>query len=154
MRQALFLAALGLFPDAVLSEVPPTPSCSQALEQIATLKTLQPVYKLLGADQRNYIEDADRPAEIARLQRIVTASCPTEPKARAAEQAEADREHVALSPECAVERDKLAAMELPNSHESADAITGQRRLVADKCPAVDTHGLWLVQWLGRSDLQP
>jgi len=35
------------------------------LEQVATLRTALPVYKLVGADSRRYIDDADRPAEIA-----------------------------------------------------------------------------------------
>jgi len=43
---------------------------------------------------------------------------PSNPKVRASQQAEAEHLHVALSPECAVERDRRAAMELPNYHEA------------------------------------
>src|SRR5271170_5200438 len=110
VRPILLVAGLGLFPAALFADAAPRLSCPEALEQIATLRTGQPVYKLTGPDKRHYIHDADRPAEIARLQKITAASCSTEPKIKASQQAEADRLHVALSPDCAVARDELAAM--------------------------------------------
>jgi hypothetical protein len=126
----------------------------QALEQIETLKTSYPVYKLEGADQRHFIDDADRPAEIARLQKIVSDSCSTDAKVRGSERAAAEQLHQALSPLCAVARDTLAAMENPSAHESADRIATQRQLVTSKCPPVDASNLWLLQWNGRAELQP
>jgi len=67
IRLTLLVAGLGLFPVTVFSDAAATLSCPEALEQIATLNTLQPVYKLTGADKRHYIHDRDRPAEISRL---------------------------------------------------------------------------------------
>ena len=154
MRLHLALMGLALFPTALLSGASRPLTCAEALEQLATLQTLQPVYKLAGADHRRFIEDADRPAEITRIQQIATASCSTSPKVRATEEAEAQRLHVALSPECAVERDKLAAMEQKNSHEPRDSLESERKLVAIRCPTVDATDRWLVQWDGRSDLPP
>ena len=61
---------------------------------------------------------------------------------------------VALSPDCAVARDELAGMERPNSHEPSDTLDEKRRLVAARCPAVATTDRWLVQWNGRSTLEP
>jgi len=153
MRASLVLAAVGLCPLAGWAAEPPTP-CIQALEQIETLKTTYPVYKLEGADQRHFIADADRPTEIARLQRIVAGSCSADARARASEQAAADQLHQALSPVCAVARDTLAAMERPSAHETADRIATQRQLVTSKCPPVDSSNLWLLQWNGRGELQP
>jgi Peptidase M61 N-terminal domain len=54
----------------------------------------------------------------------------------------------------AVERDKLAAMELRNSHEPRDLIERKRKLVTDKCPTVEMTDRWLVQWDGKSELLP
>ena len=79
---------------------------------------------------------------------------PADPKLRATQEAEADRLYWAMSPECAVERDKLAAMLLPNSHEPRDFIERKQRLVAHKCPTVNTTDRWLVQWDGKSELLP
>ena len=154
MRASLLLAALALFPLAGSAAEPPTLTCVQALEQIATLKTTYPVYKLEGTDERHFIDDADRPAEIARLQRIVTSSCSTDAKARAGEQSAAALLHQALSPVCAVARDTLTAMEQPSAHETADRIATQRQLVTSKCPPVDSSNLWLLQWNVRAELQP
>jgi|HubBroStandDraft_1064217.scaffolds.fasta_scaffold285191_1 hypothetical protein len=153
MRLPLVLLALALFPTALLADVSRPLTCAEALEQVAALQTLQPVYKLSGGERR-FIEDANRPAEITRIQQIVTASCSSNPKLRASEQAEASRLHVALSPECAVERDRLSAMEQKNSHEPRDSLETERKLVATKCPTLDTTDRWLVQWDGRSDLPP
>jgi hypothetical protein len=153
MRISLLLVTLGLVPLKGWTAEPPTP-CVQALEQIETLKTSYPVYKLEGAEQRHFIDDADRPPEIARLQKIVTTSCSTDAKTRAAEQAAAEQLHQALSPLCAVARDTLAALENPSAHESADRIATQRQLVTSKCPPVNSSDLWLLQWNGRAELQP
>jgi hypothetical protein len=154
IRLTLLVASLSLFPVTVFSDEGQTLSCAQALEQIATLQTATPVYKLTGPDKRRYIDDADRPAEIARLQKTAAASCSTEPKGKALQQAEADRLHVALSPDCAVARDELAAMQLPRAREAADTVEAKRKLVAAKCPVVDTTNLWLIKWDGRSALEP
>jgi DNA polymerase III delta prime subunit len=154
IRLTLLAAGLGLFPVTVFSDAAAALSCPEALEQIATLNTFQPVYKLSGADKRHYIDARDRPAEISRLQKIAAASCSTEPKTRAGQQAEADRLHVALSPDCAVARDELAGMERRNSHQPSDTLDEKRRLVAARCPRVETTDRWLVQWNGRSTLEP
>jgi hypothetical protein len=154
MRFPFAMVGLALFPTALLSDTAGSLSCTEALEQVKTLQTLAPVYKLARADQRLYLDDADRPAELARLQKIVSASCSSNPKLRATQDAEAGRLYWAMSPECAVERDKLAAMELPNSHEPRDFIERKRKLVADKCPAVEVTDRWLVQWDGKSELPP
>jgi hypothetical protein len=153
MERPLLIAALSLCPLASRAADPPT-LCVQALEQIETLKTSYPVYKLEGAEHRHFISDAERPAEVARLQSIVEGSCSSDARTRAAEQAAALQLQQALSPVCAVARDTLTAMELPSAHESADRIAAQRRLVASKCPPTDAAGLWLLQWNGRGDLQP
>jgi hypothetical protein len=147
-------SALALLPAAAVAD-PSTPmSCPQALEQITTLRTMAPVYKLVGADQRHYIEDADRPAELAHLQRLAGAVCSTDPKAKKLQHEEAARLHLALSPECAIARDQLAAMQSRSSRESARSIEQQRRLVATNCPLVDAKDRWLLQWDGRRALLP
>ena len=153
MRWHSVAIGLALLPASLLSEPRGALTCSDALEQVETLKTMSPVYKLTGKDQRHFIEDADRPAEIARLQKIIAASCSANPTERADQEAQARRLHQALSPACAVERDTLAAMELPNSHESRDAIETKRKLVRDKCPAVDSAPSRYTQAQSRQRVQ-
>jgi hypothetical protein len=68
---------------------------------------------------------------------------------RAVEEAAAYGLLVARSPECAIERDKLSAMQSANSREPRDSIEAQRRLVTEQCPVVTTRDVWLLQmvWL-------
>lgn len=153
-RLPFAMVGLALFPTVLLSDTAGSLSCAEALEQVKALQTLRPVYKPAGGDVRLFLDDEDRPAELTRLQKSVTASCSSDSKLRAAQEAAADRLYWAMSPECAVERDKLTAMLLPNSHEPRDFIERKQRLVAHKCPDVDTTGRWLVQWDGKSELLP
>ena len=140
------LCVLG--PAPALSDNALPLSCPQALEQLTTLNTGVPVYKFTAPDHRHFLDDADRPAEITRLQKVADASCSAYPKEKAEQEAEAARLHAALSPECATERDTLTAMEQAGSRESPQSIAEKRKLVAAHCPALDTTNLWLMQWEG------
>jgi hypothetical protein len=120
--------------------------CVNALEQVEALEVVAPAYRMVGVDSRKYLDDADRPAEIARLRKAVSTAC-SKPgsKSRKDEEAEATRLHMARSPECALERDKLAMMEQPNSREARASIEAQRRLVSAQCPEAPTENVWLLQ---------
>lgn len=150
----LILSGLLLSPAAAVADATTQMSCPQVLEQITTLQTLAPVYKLGAADQRHYIEDADRPAALAHLKRLAGAVCSKDPNAKKQQQEEAARLHLALSPECAVAREELTAMQSRSSREPADSVERQRRLVTTNCPVVEAKGRWLLQWDGRSALLP
>jgi hypothetical protein len=152
--RSLILSGLILFPAAAVADATAPMSCPQVLEQITTLRTMAPVYKLSGPDQRHFIEDADRPGVLAHLQRLASAVCSKDLKTKKLQQEEAARLHLALSPECAVARDQLTAMQSRNSREPAESIEQQRRLVSTNCPVVEAKGRWLVQWDGRSALLP
>jgi len=62
--------------------------CVDALEQVAALQAMSPVYKI-SDDGPQFIDDADRPKEIARLQKIIDTSCSTKPKERSRQESEA-----------------------------------------------------------------
>jgi hypothetical protein len=152
-RSLVPLLLAGLCPVAHAA-TPGALSCVEALEQVLTLKTAEPVYQEAGGDERHFINDSERPAELARLDKIIARSCSSDRQARAAQDAEAQRLHVALSPQCAVARDELAAMQQPRSRVPRDVVATKRQLVESSCPPVDTAGRWLVQWNGRGDLTP
>ena len=94
----LLLLGLALLPHAVLADQVPVPVCVNALEQFEALKTVAPVYKLTGSQERQYLADTDRPAEIARLKTIVAGSCSAKPKHRQREESEAEQLHLVRSP--------------------------------------------------------
>jgi hypothetical protein len=144
MRLPFALVAMALLPGMAVADEPAS-ACVNALEQVTTLQALTPVYKPLAVDQWQYIDDVDRPAEIARLQKIIGAYCSAKPQERSSEDSAAQRLHVGRSPECAFERDKLSAMEKPGARAASDSIEGQRKRVAEKCPLVETANVWLLK---------
>ena len=145
MKQtALLSLELALLPHAAQADQTPVSVCVEALEQLETLQTVAPVYRLTGGQERQYLDDADRPAEVARFKKIVAGSCSTDPNIRRGEDSEAERLHLARSPDCMEERDKLSMMVKSESRSPADEIAEQRKHVAARCPAVGLSSVWLI----------
>jgi hypothetical protein len=141
----LLLSALALLPHAVRADQTPDPVCVEALEQLTTLQTAAPVYKLMAGQDRQFLADADRPAEITSLKTIVAGACSTEPELRRREESDAAHLHQARSPACMDDRDRLAMMERPESRTPEDDLARVRKRVAERCADVDVSNVWLVQ---------
>jgi hypothetical protein len=145
----LWLATLGvvLFPAFATCDPLTDSWCVDALEQVRALQAGSPVYKLSGGSPQ-YLEDADRPAEVARLQKIIHTSCSTDPQERRRQESDAYRLHVARSPECGADLEMLSTMEHDPRNPRED-IERQRKTVAEKCPSsVRLSNRWLVLYLG------
>jgi len=142
---ALLLLGLALLPHAVQADQTPVSVCVEALEQLETLQTFTSVYKLTGAQERQYLADADRPAEVARLKALVAGSCSAKPTMRRREESEAEHLHLARSPECIEDRDRLSIMEKPESRTPEDDLARTRKRVAAQCPDVDLSNVWLIR---------
>jgi hypothetical protein len=143
----LLLLGLALLPHAVLADRAPISVCVNALEQLEALKTVAPVYKLTGGQQRQYIGDADRPAEVARLKTIVADSCSAKPKHRQREESEAEQLHLVRSPGCMQDRDRLSMMERKDARTPEDDLARTRKRVLAQCPDSDLTDVWLVEWI-------
>jgi len=143
----LLLSGLALLPYAVRGDQAPVSVCVDALEQLETLQTVAPVYKLTGGQARQYLADADRPAEVARLKTIVTGSCNAKPKHRLREETEAEQLHLVRSPGCMQDRDRLSMMEKKDARTPADDLARTRKRVLARCPDVDLSGVWLIEWI-------
>jgi hypothetical protein len=144
---AFLLLGLALLSHAVQAGQTPASVCVEALEQLETVKTVAPVYKLTGGQKRQYLDDADRPAEVARLKTIVAASCGAKPKLRRREESEAEQLHLLRSPGCMEDRDRLSMMERPGARTPEDDLARTRKRVEAQCPDVDLSNVWLVQWV-------
>jgi hypothetical protein len=139
---------LGSVPLAHAVRADQTPSmCVEALEQLETLQTIAPVYKLTGDQERRYLSDADRPAEVARLKAIVAGSCSSNPKLRRRDESEAEHLHLVRSPRCMEDRDRLSMMEKPGARTPEDDLARTRKRVGAQCPDADFLQVWLVQWV-------
>jgi hypothetical protein len=146
-RTELFLLGLALLSHAVLAGEAPVSVCVNALEQLEALQMVAPVYKLIGVHERQYLADADRPAEVARLKTIVAASCSAKPKHRLREESEAKQLHLVRSPECTQDRDRLSMMEKKDARTPEDDLARTRKRVLAQCPDVDLSDVWLVEWI-------
>ncbi len=143
----LLLLGLALLPHAVVADQTPVSVCVNALEQLEALQTVAPVYKLTGGQQRQYIADADRPAEVARLKTIVADSCSAKPKHRQREESEAEQLHLVRSPGCMQDRDRLSMMEKKDARTPEDDLARTRKRVLAQCPDADLTNIWLVEWI-------
>jgi hypothetical protein len=144
---AFILLGLALLPHAVRADQAPISMCVEALEQLETLQTVAPVYKLTGGQKRHYIADTDRPAEVARLKTIVADSCSAKPKHRQREESEAEQLHLVRSPGCMQDRDRLSMMERKNARTPEDDLARTRKRVLAQCPDVDLTDVWLIEWI-------
>jgi hypothetical protein len=143
----LLLLGLALLPHSVRADQAPVSVCVDALEQLEALKTVAPVYKLMRSQGRQYLADADRPAEIARLKATVAGSCSAGPKNRQREESEAAQLHVARSPGCMQDRDRLSMMERKGARTPEDDLARTRKRVVAQCPDVNLSDVWLVEWI-------
>jgi hypothetical protein len=143
----LLLSGLALLPYAVRGDQASVSVCVDALEQLETLQTTAPVYKLTGGQARQYLADADRPAEVSRLKTLVAGSCNAKPKHRLREETEAEQLHLVRSPGCMQDRDRLSMMERKEARTPADDLARTRKRVLAQCPDVDLSGVWLIEWI-------
>ena len=146
-HMALLLFGFALLSRAVQADRTPVSVCVEALEQLETLQTVAPVFKLIGVHERNYLADADRPAEVARLNAIVAGSCSAKPKHRLREESEAKRLHLVRSPECRQDRDRLSMMERKSARTPEDDLARTRKRVLAQCPDADLSNAWLADWI-------
>lgn len=126
---------------------PPTDAdaaCVDALYQIEVLRLGTRVFKPGPGDERTYLHDRDRPAEVERLTRQAEQNCSTDPVQRQAQAARASELVVALSPDCAAARERLAMLERPDSRSAPSTVARQRQYVADHCPDVSRDDVWIA----------
>lgn len=120
--------------------------CVDALFQLQVLAGDWKVYKPGPGDDRTYLHDRDRPAEIDRLTRERDANCGDEPDGRASQQRRARELFQSLSPDCREAREKLQNMQRPTARSAPSDIEKQQAYIAEHCPDVSRDGVWLADW--------
>jgi hypothetical protein len=145
-RVSSLLLSLAFLPQLAHADQAAASACVEALEQLMTLHIATPVYKLAADGERHYLDDADRPAQIARFQGIVDGSCSADEETRRAQESEAERLHMARSPGCLEQREVLARMEQRGSRTPRSDLAQQRERVAADCPTVGLSNVWLIDW--------
>lgn len=139
---AIGLALLLAGSAAYLSSDTPD-ECVRAIAQARILREDARVYKLGPGDARQYLADADRPAELARLDSLVADLCSNDADERRTQDEQADRLVIATGVECVIERDRLAMMERPTARTPQEDIDRKRAFIAKYCPDVPPGDFWL-----------
>lgn len=120
--------------------------CVAALYQLQVLAEDWRVYKAGPGDERSYLHDRDRPAEIERLGRERDAHCSAEQATRMAQQQRAADLFQAMSPDCREAREKLLNLQRPTARSAPSDIERQQAWIAAHCPGPVREGLWLADW--------
>jgi len=121
--------------------------CVDALFQLEVLAGDWKVYKPGPGNDRTYLNDRDRPAEVARLSSERDANCGDEPEVLASQKRRASELFEALSPGCREAREKLQNLQRPTAHSAPSDIEKQQAYIAAHCPDVSRDGVWLADWI-------
>lgn len=121
--------------------------CVDALYQLQVLAGQWRVYKPGSGDDRTYLHDRDRPAEIERLSRERDANCSDDPSVRDSQRRRADELFQALGPECREAREKLQNMLRSTARTAPSHIENQQAFIAARCPDVSREGVWLQDFI-------
>lgn len=132
-------------PDAA-NETRDDGRCVDALFQLQVLQGDWKVYRAGPGDERHYLDDRDRPAEIERLTLERDASCSDDPDTLASQRGRAADLFQAMSPDCLEAREKLHNLQRPTAKSAPSDIEKQQAWIAAHCPDVHRDGVWLADW--------
>lgn len=131
----------------IASASPDDVRCVDALFQLEVLAGDWKVYKPGPGNDRTYLHDRDRPAEIVRLRSERDANCSDDPGVLASQKQHASDLFEALSPDCREAREKLQNLQRPSAHSAPSDIEKQQAYIAAHCPDVSRDGVWLADWI-------
>ena len=120
--------------------------CVDALFQLQVLQGDWKVYKAGPGDERRYLDDRDRPAEIERLTQERDATCSDDPETLASQKRRAGDLFQAMSPDCLEAREKLQNLQRPTAKSAPSDIEKQQAWITAHCPDVHRDGVWLADW--------
>jgi hypothetical protein len=121
--------------------------CVDALFQLEVLAGDWKVYKPGPGNDRTYLNDRERPAEVERLSAERDVNCSDEPDVLASQKRRASELFEALSPGCREAREKLQNLQRPTAHSAPSDIEKQQSYIATHCPDVSRDGVWLADWI-------
>ena len=120
--------------------------CVEALYELQVLAGDWRVYRAGPGDERSYLHDRDRPAEIERISRERDAHCSAEQATRMAQQQRAGELFQAMGPDCREAREKLFNLQRPSARSAPSDIERQQAWIEAHCPGQVRPGLWLQDW--------
>jgi hypothetical protein len=120
--------------------------CADARVQRMTLDLQMPIYRRGRGGEREYLADADRPAEKKRMDEVIAEFCGDDPPARAAQQRRFLELSLGRRPACVELRDALDELRAKPARESAEQVQQlTERLNTYRCYPVPIEQVWLAQ---------
>ena len=111
-----------------------------------TLDLQMPIYRRGRGGEREYLADADRPAEKKRMDEMIAEFCVDDPAARAAQQRRFLELSLGRRPACVELRDALDDLRAKPARESAEQVQQlTERLNTYRCFPVPIEQVWLAQ---------
>jgi hypothetical protein len=121
--------------------------CVEARYQVLILGEHVRVFKLQRDWTRRYLENADRPAELARLRKVVDELCETDSVSVKNQDQRIREIDQALSIRCIAARERLHQGEDPAAGIDKRQLIEAEEYVASNCPERKMHDLWIRDWI-------
>ena len=119
-------------------------ACVRAMQQSEALKLKARIFKLNSDWSRAYLENKDRPKEVARFAEQVKANCKTDAQSQEQQFSAGILISRALNIKCVNARVALTTKELDVVSESEF-----QEYVGANCPEIDPRGYWIADWIHR-----
>ena len=120
--------------------------CVEARYQVIVLERRGRAFKLGPDWTRHYLENADRPAEIARLENLVDDYCDTDDRSVKKQNERLLELKDALSIRCIAARERLQKSRDPQAGIDARQVREAQEYIELKCPDTKLHDLWIADW--------
>lgn len=121
--------------------------CVDALFQLQVLLGDWKVYRAGPGDDRTYLHDRDRPAEVERLTAVRDANCSDDQARLMSQMQRANDLFQTMSPDCRERREKLVNLQRPTAHSAPSDIEKEQAWIAAHCPGAPRDGVWLADWV-------
>jgi len=121
--------------------------CSEAIYQLDLLNQKRRVFKPQADGSRLYLENEDRPAEIAQISALRDQFCSNDSNDQKEQMELAHELRLALSRRCMATRETLKKMQQPEANPIEDKLERYGEYVEAFCPAIESDDLWLGDWI-------
>ena len=123
--------------------------CVEAREQVEVLKLKVRVFRLDTDGARIYLENEERPQEIARLNKLVKQYCETDPDSVREQFVRVRELSKVLIITCVNAREKLGKVGTPPADIEKEEMKQYQEYIDSNCPAVDYRDLWIADRIFR-----
>lgn len=121
--------------------------CVEARHQVMVLERRGRAFKLRPDWTRSYLENEDRPVEIARLEKLVDDNCDTDTKSVQEQDVHLLELIKALNIRCITAWETLHKSNDPAADIANQKVEEAQEYIDEKCPSTEIHNLWIADWI-------